>query len=181
MYPVPPRTSSFSGTLRFWINAPRSQWGPSHIQRDEHARFVVGYKRSTSCRSDDCYSHLCIRQDSLSRFLGRSPCLATVSHNSYYSKRYPPYTSKAHLDSRWPDPMSLEMCQKHRGNMAFRGWNCAISTYASWHRMLRLEMRLCWWVPVEMLPAVGRLGLWLSGTSHGCSSLIWLMSNVRYS
>ena len=34
----------------------------------------------------------------LDQFFGRSACLATVSHNWQYSKRYPPYTKTARLD-----------------------------------------------------------------------------------
>jgi len=178
MQPVAFGTSPISGAPKIWTSAPRWLRGSSNLQRDEHGRLVVGYVRSTSWRSEDCASHMCIWQDSPDQFFGRSPCLATVSHNCQYSKRYLPHTKKDRRNSHQADPMSPKGCQEHWPRMAFRGWNSAVSTEASWHHWPRLEMGLCRWIPATMLPSVGSLGRGLSGTSHGCSSLIWLMSAV---
>jgi len=75
------RHISLSGTLRFVTSAPRRLGKPRNIPWDEYQWWVVGYTRSDSCRSDDCASHLGIRQDSFDQFLGRSACLATVKHD----------------------------------------------------------------------------------------------------
>jgi len=44
----------------------------------------MGYTRSASCRSNDCASHMFIRQDSLDQFFRRSACLATVTGKSVF-------------------------------------------------------------------------------------------------
>jgi len=58
MYLVPPSTSPISGTPRFWTGAPCWLWGSLNHQRNGYGRLVVRYKGSTSCRSDDCASHM---------------------------------------------------------------------------------------------------------------------------
>jgi hypothetical protein len=138
----------------------------------------VGYPESTSCLIDDTPSHVCIRQDSLDTAFGRSARLPPGSHDWQYSKIYPPETYTAHLESFSTDPMSPDRCQKHLQSMAFRSWNSAVSTEAASHCWHRLEMGLYRWIPVTMLPTIGCLGRGLSGTSHGCSSLIWLIPDV---
>jgi hypothetical protein len=37
---------------------------------------------------------------------------------------------------------------------------------------------LCRWIEVTMLTSIGCLCRWWSGTSHGCSSHIWLLLDV---
>jgi len=81
MYPVSPSTSSFSGTPRFRTSAPHLLWGPSKLQEDEYWQLVMRYTTSTSCRSDDCASHLSIWPDSLDQCFGWSASLAAVSYN----------------------------------------------------------------------------------------------------
>jgi len=81
MYSVPYGISPISGSHWFWTGAPCWLWWLSNLLRDATGRLVVGYTWSTSCRSDDCVSYMCIRQDSLDHFFGQWACLAAVFHN----------------------------------------------------------------------------------------------------
>jgi len=61
MYSIPPSTSPISGTSRFWTRTHCWLWGLSNLQQDKLGRLVVWYTGSTSCQSDNCGSHMCIR------------------------------------------------------------------------------------------------------------------------
>jgi len=131
MYPVPPSTSPISGTPRFWTSAPRWLWGLSNLELDKHARLVVGYAGSTSCQSNDCVSLMCIWQDSFVSSFGRSTCLAAVSHNCKYLKRYPPHTQKC----AW-NRVRLIPCPLKDAKNIEEAWHNAVGTLLSQLRHL---------------------------------------------
>jgi len=147
MYIVPFGTDPISGAPRFQTGAPRRMGQLQNIPWNEHRCLVVGYTRSVSCWSNNCACDLGIWQVSFDQLSGRLPSLGAVCHNWWYLKRYPPDTYKAHLDSHWADPLSLEWCQKDWWGIGFCGWNCAVPTPECWHNWSWLEMELYWRIP----------------------------------